>query len=127
MNPITKYIDKKTYQKYNELSSSSDWHGLFNPESSEGQKTFGGIRFAVKTMIISLITTPLLLLANNPGAVLSAWFFILAYQYKGTVEAKMATGYPYLEVGDAGGLGCSFVITGLVAITVFIVWIIALN
>jgi len=47
MNPITKYIDKKTYQKYNELSSRTDWHGLFDPESSEGQKTLSGIRFAI--------------------------------------------------------------------------------
>jgi len=57
MNPITKYIDKKTYQKYNELSSRTDWHGLFDPESSEGQKTLSGIRFAINKwrLIMDLI------------------------------------------------------------------------
>jgi hypothetical protein len=89
MNVYRKFVDGLVMNYYNELTKDKN-EVLFDPSYE-----MSGIRGAVKIMVFSMIASVVLLPSGT--STFFVWLFLCSYIYKGAVESKMGSGYPYLE------------------------------
>jgi hypothetical protein len=118
-NWYIKLEDKEVMSHYNSIDK---WeHCLFEPSSSMGKEAFSIIRGCVRTMIVSFVLFVWLCISLNPFAVLPLWSFMFAATLKDQVEAKMTSGYPYLEHTNAMGMIMIFIISVPIIVVLFFV------
>ncbi|MEO1945029.1 MAG: hypothetical protein ABGY11_12080, partial [Candidatus Thioglobus sp.] len=89
MNVYRKFVDGLVMNYYNELTKDKN-EVLFDPSYE-----MSGIRGAVKIMVFSMIASVVLLPSGT--STFFVCLFLCSYIYKGAVESKMGSGYPYLE------------------------------
>ena len=89
MSLYGKFVDGLVMNYYNELTKDKN-EVLFDPSYE-----MSGIRGAVKIMVFSMIASVVLLPSGT--STFFVWLFLCSYIYKGAVESKMGSGYPYLE------------------------------
>ena len=118
-NWYIKLEDKWVMSHYNSIDK---WeHCLFEPSSSMGKEAFSIIRGCVRTMIVSFVLFVWLCISLNPFAVLPLWSFMFAATLKDQVEAKMTSGYPYLEHTNAMGMIMIFIISVPIIVVLFFI------
>ena len=118
-NWYIKLEDKEVMSHYNSIDK---WeHCLFEPSSSMGKEAFSIIRGCVRTMIVSFVLFVWLCISLNPFAVLPLWSFMFAATLKDQVEAKMTSGYPYLEHTNAMGMIMIFIISVPIIVVLFFI------
>ena len=118
-NWYIKLEDKEVMSHYNSIDK---WeHYLFEPSSSMGKEAFSIIRGCVRTMIVSFVLFVWLCISLNPFAVLPLWSFMFAATLKDQVEAKMTSGYPYLEHTNAMGMIMIFIISVPIIVVLFFI------
>ena len=118
-NWYIKLEDKEVMSHYNSIDK---WeHCLFEPSSSMGKEAFSIIRGCVRTMIVSFVLFVWLCISLNPFAVLPLWSFMFAATLKDQVEAKMTSGYPYLEHTNAIGMMMMFFVSVPFVLVLFFV------
>ena len=118
-NWYIKLEDKEVMSHYNSIDK---WeHCLFEPSSSMGKEAFSIIRGCVRTMIVSFVLFVWLCISLNPFAVLPLWSFMFAATLKDQVEAKMTSGYPYLEHTNAIGMMMLFFVSVPIVVVLFFV------
>ena len=118
-NWYIKLEDELVMSHYNSIDK---WeHCLFEPSSSMGKEAFSIIRGCVRTMIVSFVLFVWLCISLNPFAVLPLWSFMFAATLKDQVEAKMTSGYPYLEHTNAMGMIMIFIISVPIIVVLFFI------
>ena len=120
MNWYIKLEDKRVMSHYNSIIDE-DKHCLFEPSSSMGKGSLGTIRGCIRTMIISFVLFVWLCISLNPFAVLPLWSFLFAAILQDQVEAKMTTGYPYLENTNAIGMMMLFFVSVPIVLVLFFI------
>ena len=118
-NWYIKLEDELVMSHYNSIDK---WeHCLFEPSSSMGKEAFSIIRGCVRTMIVSFVLFVWLCISLNPFAVLPLWSFMFTATLKDQVEAKMTSGYPYLEHTNAMGMIMIFIISVPIIVVLFFI------
>ena len=118
-NWYIKLEDKWVMSHYNSIDKFK--HCLFEPSSSMGKGSLSEIRGCIRTMIVSFVLFIWLCISLNPFVVLPLWSFLFAGILKGQVEAKMTSGYPYLEHTNAIGMMMLFFISVPIVLILFFV------
>jgi hypothetical protein len=118
-NWYTKLEDKWVMSYYNAIDDNQ--HCLFEPNSSMGKGSLSEIRGCIRTMIVSFVLFIWLCISLNPVVVLPLWSFLFAGILKGQVEAKMTSGYPYLEHTNAIGMMMLFFVSVPIVLVLFFV------
>ena len=118
-NWYIKLEDKWGMSHYNSIDK---WeHYLFEPSSAMGKGSLGTIRGCIRTMIVSFVLFVWLCISLNPFVVLPLWSFLFAAILQDQVEAKMTTGYPYLEHTNAIGMMMLFFVSVPIVVVLFFV------
>ena len=112
MNLYRRFREGLVMNYYNELTKDKN-EVLFDPSYE-----MSGIRGAVKIMVFSMIASVVLLPSGT--STFFVWLFLCSYIYKGAVESKMGSGYPYLE--GYLGLLIGYLIAASIAIVIHFVF-----